>query len=90
VFIHLPCFLPVLRIIMSNMYGVALWISLGDVHLLIHSLVNTRLYVIIVRRKAAHHWHQDQCQDHHHPVSPLLASQEYLLKLQSDQQSVPD
>ena len=75
---------------MSNMYGVALWVSLGDVHLLSNSLVNTRLYVLIVRRKAARYWHQDQGQDNHHHVSPLLASQEYLLKLQSDQQSVKD
>ena len=75
------------------MYGVALWVSLVDVHLLTNGLVNGRLYVLIVRGQAAHYRHQDQTEQiclGEHDVSLLLANQEFLLQLQSGSQPKSD
>ena len=78
---------------MSNMYGVALWVSLVDVNLLANSLVNGRLYILIVGGQAAHYWHQDQGEQiclGKHDVPLLLANQEFLLQLQSGSQPKSD
>ena len=67
--------LPVLWVVVGNMDGITLWVSLIDVHLFSHRLVHRQLHVLIVRRQTDDQRHHGQGEDDHlddHHVMPLF------------------